>query len=399
MGLVGGILGIGGPPDPSQANLDIALNSDNARDVWNATNTAIGGQDKLLSALQGQNGLGNQSQMFGALGNTADQYQGVVNGTGPNPAQAMLNQSTGQNVANQAALMAGQRGAGANVGLMARQAAQQGAATQQQAAGQAATMQAQQSLNALQGLAGVQGQQGALATQMAGQQIGQTNQNVNTQQAQLQQTLNTIAAQNNAKVGSQSSVNSANASQKAANTGAFSNLLGGAMNALGGGAAMLGGEDTGGGGAATGAMAGMGFGQMKAAGGVVSPQPQQPQGPQSDFVKGFMGATGSPGVQSSANNLVNAMKGPAKSQGGLVDVVVSPGEKIVPPEEVQKVAMGGKPQMKTVPGKAEVKGDSLKNDKVPAKLPAGTIVVKRTRANNNPEGFIKEVLSKRKGRK
>jgi hypothetical protein len=51
--------------------------------------------------------------------------------------------------------------------------------------------------------------------------------------------------------------------------------------------------------------------------------------------------------------------------------------------------------METVPGKAEVKGDSLKNDKVPAKLPAGTIVVKRTRANNNPEGFIKEVLSKR----
>src|ERR1700679_261280 len=78
-------------------------------------------------ALQGQNGLGNQSQVYGQL-------QGVANGTGPNPAQAQLAQATGANTANQAALMAGQRGSAANVGLLARQAAQQGAANQQAAA-------------------------------------------------------------------------------------------------------------------------------------------------------------------------------------------------------------------------------------------------------------------------
>jgi hypothetical protein len=79
----------------------------------------------------------------------------------------MLSQATGANTANQAALMAGQRGSGANAGLMARQAAQQGAANQQNSAGQAATMQANQSLNALNSM-------GSLATSQANQQANAT---------------------------------------------------------------------------------------------------------------------------------------------------------------------------------------------------------------------------------
>lgn len=90
----------------------------------------------------------------------AQQYGDLAAGKGPNPAQAMLNQSTGQNVANQAALQAGQRGASGNVGLMARQAGHQGAQIQQQAAGQGASMQAQQQLGAMGQQAGIYGQQG-----------------------------------------------------------------------------------------------------------------------------------------------------------------------------------------------------------------------------------------------
>lgn len=159
-----------------------------------------GGVSNLSGALASQQGLAAQQQA------TANQYQNIANGTGPNPAQAALNQSTGQNIASQAALMAGQRGAGANVGLMARQAAQQGASTQQQAVGQAATMQAQQQLA---GLSGLQAQQ---------QAIGQTNSNVSNiaaqQIAQQQAQQQALAGQAQAEVSQQQA--GINAAQQAA---------------------------------------------------------------------------------------------------------------------------------------------------------------------------------------
>jgi len=114
------------------------------------------------------------------LTNTANQLQNVALGQGPNPAQAMLAQTTGANVANQAALMAGQRGASANSGLLARQAAQQGANTQQQAVGQGATLQANQSLNALNNMGNIYGTQAGAANQFYGTNVsGLNNQNAN----------------------------------------------------------------------------------------------------------------------------------------------------------------------------------------------------------------------------
>lgn len=163
-----------------------------------AQTAALGQQQGFNNQLAAANGIGTQGSAISGLQNlaaqqqgTANQYQNIANGTGPNPAQAMLNQQTGQNVANQAALMAGQRGAGANVGLMARQAAQQGANTQQQAVGQGATMQANQQIAGLQGLAaqqqamgGTQQAIGGLGTTQAGmQQAG--IQNMAGQGAQL----------------------------------------------------------------------------------------------------------------------------------------------------------------------------------------------------------------------
>src|ERR1035437_2296226 len=84
--------------------------TDNTNANANVNNTQQS-QNALLAALGKQNGIQNQSDVYGQL-------QGVASGTGPNPAMAALNQATGANVANQSAMMAGQRGAGANVGMM-----------------------------------------------------------------------------------------------------------------------------------------------------------------------------------------------------------------------------------------------------------------------------------------
>ena len=106
-------------------------------------------QQALSNQLAFNNGAGNQASVFQQQQSLANALQKQAAGTGINPVQNQLNENTGTNVANEAALMASQRGAGANAGLLARQAAQQGAATQQQAVGQAATLQAQQQLQEL----------------------------------------------------------------------------------------------------------------------------------------------------------------------------------------------------------------------------------------------------------
>lgn len=211
-------------------------------------------QQGLNQQLGAANGVGTQGQAIAGLQNlaaqqqgTAGMYQDIAQGRGPNPAQAALNQSTAQNVANQAALMAGQRGAGANVGLLARQAAQQGAATQQQAVGQAATLQANQQITGLQGLS--QAQQnigstqqalGGLGTTQAGmqqagiaQQAQQAGQQVSQQQAQQQ----ALAAQAQNQVANQMANQMALAGQAGQQVGqqlAANQAVTGQANVLGG---------------------------------------------------------------------------------------------------------------------------------------------------------------------
>ncbi len=243
MSFVGSMLGIGdnngnkgasftaanaGPAQ--QAALVNPVTGAQAQQQIGQTQGAIGQQQALANALQAQNGIGNQSSVF-------NQLQGVANGTGPNPAQAMLAQSTGANTANQAALMAGQRGAGANAGLLARQAAQQGAANQQNAAGQAATMQANQSLGALNQLGGIAGQQ--VGQQMAGTgavtqanlaQQGQMLGQVGAQnQAALQQAQNT----NQFNLGNTEQQNKSNTTIQEGNLGAQKEIAGGVLQGIG----------------------------------------------------------------------------------------------------------------------------------------------------------------------
>lgn len=179
-----------------------------------AMGNAITGTGTLAGQLGGAGGVGAQTSAIGGLQNALAQQQAVASGQGPNPAQNMLAQATGQNVSNQAALMAGQRGAGANVGLMARQAGQQGAATQQQAAGQAATMQSQQQLNALGQLAGTNQALAGVGAGLTGQQMGTLSNlygqgagAVGAQQAGIGQAFNQAATQ----VGQQQAQQQANA--------------------------------------------------------------------------------------------------------------------------------------------------------------------------------------------
>lgn len=269
---------------------------------------ALGQQAGLAQALQNQNGIGNQSNVY-------NQLQGVANGTGPNPAQAMFNQATGNNVANQAALMASQRGAGQNVGLMGRQAAQQGAGIQQNAAGQAATMQAQQQLGAL-------GQMGGVANQQAANQIGSIgnlNQYAQGQQGLAQQNqanlLNSINAQNNAGVSMQSNLNNSNVGmQENQNT--------------------------------------------------VNAQTQE----------------------ANAKNKAGIFGGLINAGGGALAAVLYKGGEVgsgYPShlQDIHKIYHGDSMKMKSggpVPGKAQVKGDSPKNDTVKALLSPGEVVIPKS---------------------
>lgn len=206
--------------------------------AYNQDQDSMDRQKQFVNALGAQNGLGNQQDVFGMQRNLAGQLQNIGNGTGPNPALAQLNQATGQNIAAQGALMAGQRGASANSGLLARLAAQQGGALQQQAVGQGATLQAQQQLSALAQLQQQQGQMAGLANQQVNQQ--QTGLN-SLRNAGLQEQSNLMGLQSNANQVN-AGVAQQNASMSNAYTGAALNGIGAAFGSMGGSGGGLGGS-------------------------------------------------------------------------------------------------------------------------------------------------------------
>lgn len=411
MGAIGGLLGMAGGLGGTGFSTNAGTNALQLNESFKQNQGAMDAQGNLLGALQKQNGLQNQSNVY-------NQLQGVVSGQGPNPAQAQLAQATGANVANQAALMAGQRGAGANAGLMARQAAQQGAGIQQQAAGQGATMQAQQSMNAL-------GQAGDMASTMAGNAIGQTNANVASQQNEQNILQNANSANN--------SIQGQLANTQIGNQG---KLLGGLMN--------------------SGVSKVAGFAQggpvqyLAVGGGAFSPQSmftrtmnaQQVQTPTfttpsyefekkekkdsgpaplgkdpKELSNNITGAAPTDLTSGSAISGGNAFVGAdpittpaamptsmAAAKGGKVPAMVSPGEKFLKPHEARAVADGKvspKEVGEDIRGKAKVKGDSYKNDTVHKKLEPGGIVIPRSvmQSKDPAKGaadFVRSVMAKKK---
>lgn len=405
---------------------------------------ATQGTGGLAGQLGGAGGIGAQTGAIGGLQNVLAQQQGLAGqygdiaaGRGPNPAQAMLNNATGQNVANQGALMAGQRGAGANVGLMARQAAQQGAATQQQAAGQGAAMQAQQQMNALSGLGaqqqamagtnaqiagvgqGLTGQQMTALNQLYGQgagttgmqqsqigmnagiaqnqvgnQMGATNQFAQNNLANAGQTMGAGTAFNQAQVSNQGNVNTGNTAL--ANTG-----MQGQQGFVGG---LLGGA-----GAAIG----------KAEGGEIE-KPQttlQAPGAQSSFGRFLSGygasmtsdtaGSSNPGVQQlqkGTSGLVQALSG--KMKGGAPSGGYA-GSDASEMGSVAAMAARGGPvgnvRAQAPDQKATKPGNDYANDKIPAMLSEGEVVLPRSvMSSQNPAAAAQRfvaALQAKKGRK
>ncbi len=467
---IAGALGMGNSFQAGNANVQSGTNQQQLGTAYTGANNAINAQVGLANTLtpQTQAAVGNQNAL-------ASQELAMTQGQGPNPALAQLAQTTGTNVNNQAALMAGQRGAAANPGLMAREAAQQGAATQQQAVGQAATEEAQQQIAAQNNLTNLAANQ----ISQAGQATGNLSQSQQNEQNILQ---GANTAYNNAGVGMQSNINNVNAQTAAANTAANTNLIGSIGSSIPGIGEALGslGMEKGGEVGKDGEhlkIAEMNAHSMNHMKKLATGGPVQSNLGQQNFTP--VNSSGAPEVQGTSNfgsqaeasanqnfsnNLNdlagntadaynegqynsavksgeneidnendlagaggstssmkmeamggqigsiigdvaavapflarggNVRKGPFKShvanylfanggESGKVPAMVSPGERYLKPQEVEMVKKGADPTKmgEIIPGKAKVKGDSLKNDIVPKTLDAGGVVVDRKHVGN-----------------
>ena len=377
------------------ADLTNPINTQQVQQGIGATNQQLGNQQALVNALAAQGGLGNQSQVY-------NQLQGIASGTGPNPALAQLQQTTGQNVANQAALMAGQRGAGSNAGLLARQAAQQGAATQQQAVGQAATLAAQQQLGAI-------GQAGSLASQQAQQQIGATQAMTQAQQAQQNALLSGNLQGQQQQLQNVQQQNAVNAQIASGNQAAQTGLIGGALSGVGSALGLAKGGEI-----PHMADGGQMFNLTKQ-GGNTNPIQSGMANLTSSGISGLSSAisnmipTSTPASNAIASNVQsnspmlsgNAPNQPSDLHGQLLSGLTPrpQGANLMPQGSL--LAKGGQiHNMKTgghVPGKAKVTGskDSYSNDTVPAILSPGEIVLPRsvTQSQNPTDAAAKFVAA------
>lgn len=223
IGTINNALGLNNNYQAGSAAIQAGTNANQLNQSYTGVQGGLGQQSDLTQQFQpgSTQGLYNQGQL-------AKQLVNESNGVGPNPAQAALNQSTGQNIEQEAALLASQRGAGANPGLAAEQAARAGGAIQQQSAGQAATLQAQQQIAAQQQLQGLAGQQVAQET---GAVQGVNNAQQNEQG--ILQGANT--AYNNTAVNQQSNINNVNSQTAQGNQ----NIFGKTVGALTGGASAV----------------------------------------------------------------------------------------------------------------------------------------------------------------
>jgi prepilin-type processing-associated H-X9-DG protein len=347
------------------------------------------------------------NQAIGAEQGIAGQYGNIASGNyGPtgNPALTQLAQTTGTNVANTAALQAGQRGSAANVGLAARQIGQTGAATQQNAVGQAATQTANQSLGAL-------GQEGTIQNQIATQGLGEQGVGANV----LATGAGANNAQNTTNVSNYGMAQGLNQSTAGANAAATQKTAGGLLGGLGSALSFLdkGGEvqkfDAGGPTLGVDTTLNPNNGTI-AAGNVNSPSSVVGNFLKGNSSKGDSDPTGLNSLGSGIGNVISggsgggdeAMSaimarggrvhpGPHKSHvanylfadGGTaggkdVPALVSAKEVYLNPHQVHEVVERGADPMKIghhFPGSDKVKKNSEKNDVIPVTLEDGGVVL------------------------
>lgn len=435
LGTIGGALGTNDNFQAGSANIQAGTSAAQLNNAYTGAQGGIGMQNTVAGALtpQATSAVTNQNA-------AADTEQNILNGTGPNVALNQLNQTTGQNIAATGAAMAGARGSSGNVGLMARQIGQQGAATQQAAVGQAATNEATQQQTAATNLAGIGANQASQATSAA------TAANTAEQNEQnILQGANT--AYNNAGVGMQSNINNVNATTAAANQQENNGILNDVTGGLAGGISSIfakGGEvkephmqlaemnahslkkfADGGPAYAPIASGGSGGPNIQATPNFVTANPlQKPKKQSTDnepttttgeaqdwsLGGGLAGGSGdamdnaapaSAGSEMFGDLPIAALlaarggeiEGPHQSQvanflfakGGAVPAMVSEGEVYLSPEQVTKVINEGADPKKigthikaqNKSQRAKVKGDSYSNDKIPVTLEDGGVVVDR----------------------
>jgi hypothetical protein len=436
-GNLAGALGLTSGFQAGGANLQVGTNSNQLNNAYTGAQTGLANTQNIAGTLApgAAQGVANQ-------GIVQQQLLNQLNGTGPNPARAALNMNTAANVNQQAALMAGQRGAGQNAGLIAREAAQQGAGIQQQGVAQNALLQQQQQIAAQQGLAG-----------LAGQQIGQAGtgaQAYNTAQQNEQGILQGAnSGMNSTLAQQQASINATNAATAQANASGIGGLIGGVGSAVGsifsslaeggevqkmadGGNLGWGGnynQTPGGGGSAPmasfsvpGKSNDLSNGLSDAGEGIADYIGKKPGGSGgiTQFegnVAGGPGDTGSPAAYFGRERLV-AHGGQIRSYehhynhvqnyfnggptGQKVDALVSPGEVYLNPHQVKKVIHEGADPEKIghkFPGVAKKPGkDSYDNDVTPASLDEGGVVIDlETLKKKNPlasRRFVHKAVAK-----
>lgn len=431
-----------------KAPIEQAVGMPQINQAYNQSQFGLNNQMGFMNALQGQNGIGNQQNVFAQQQALARQLQGVANGTGPNPALQQLQNTTGQNVANQAALMGSQRGASANAGLLARQVGMQGANIQQQAAGQGAALAAQQQLAGMGALQGQQANMANLSGSQVAQQAGAISNYNQLAQNEQQRLLDAMAQYNNANVTMQSNVNSANSGIAGITAKGQQDLQGGFLSGLSG-ASMFGAkggmvQSYADGGvvdqgplASSSQSAGSNLGGLLSRAGqylsgqsdisnvtsnvqpIAQPSaPQQSSAPESsnlskagqnigslggaNIMRMFSGSKDSGGAGAAAGMmggsagmgdiaLLAANKGggvPCFEEGGMMQKAMQLAPLLLLLQKggaVDGEALAS--QGKMIPGDAAVQGDSLKNDKIPAMLSPKEIVIPRsiTMAPDAPE--------------
>jgi hypothetical protein len=357
-------------------------------DAWANTQAGLAQQQQFVNALQAQNGIGNQSQVFGQQQALAGQLAQTAMGAGPNPAQAQFQQNANQVAAQTAGLIGSQKGI--SPALQARLIAQQGAGAGQAAAGQAATLQAQQQIAAQQALMQQQANMANLSTQQVGQQANAMG---NYTQGALGQQQNVLGLQGNA--------NSSNAGVSGVTAGQQGKTFGGILSGIGSALALAHGGEV-----------------PKYADGGMSPViTPDVSGPMSNVGKYLVNGAisqAAPIIQSAPdwdpiklkqkNDGIRPPGTESVMAGGAGDMAPGLGFGAAPVMASRGAIIGENyaNQMKPVPGKASVRGDSQKNDTVNAKLSPGEVIIPRSVMQSDDPikgaaAFVAAVMAK-KGR-
>lgn len=370
--------------------------------------------------------LTKRNQIYSGQQDLASMLQQNAAGGGPNPAQTQYQQNVNQNIANTQGLISSQRGL--NPALAAKMGANVGASANQQAASNAALLQQQQQLGAQNNLGNLYGQmQSGTMTQQ-----GLFNQaNLGAMQTNAAQALANQQAKQalvgGALGGIGSALGMAHGGQVPhyAEGGDVAGMAGAqplnltpsvpgisSSGASDSGALSLAGQFLSGNGGAAPATSNLATSMAKATGGVLGSgilkaikQKVGMDKPTSDL--GFAGNAGSGGDHGAmAGGPGDAMGAGLESIGGGGGAAGAGGGGLEGAAMMLAAHGGMAPRnLKSgggVHGKAKIKGDSVKNDTVPAMLSPGEIVIPRSiiQGPNAPDkaaAFVAAILAKNGG--